>query len=262
MTPPFPSIEALTRAQRSGFLLAVRRLGGVFAAYRRATGDEPVIVGGGAVILHTAGRFFSGDIDFIAGHFDVMDGLLLAAGYHHEDRPGFLRVGWYHPAEPLFGFQQVSGRLFDGRAAIQRCRRLVGTEVRWVATPSVEDLIADRLGQHAVASPTDRSMLLQARALAVLHPESDAAYLRRRVSEEGGSLALLGAMPLMIGDADPGSRPEGLVSYWKGIERRAAAAGLLSPEASEAMRNPGDRRTAEKRELLSGIAARLSRFGR
>ena len=51
-----------------------------------------------------------------------------------------------------------------------------------VAIISVEDMIADRMGQYASGSAPD--MLDQARTLFVLHPDADRAYLERRIHEE------------------------------------------------------------------------------
>ena len=56
----------------------------------------------------------------------------------------------------------------------------------------LEDRIADRLGQHAVASPADTSRLDQARALFGLANTLDKAYLLRRIRDDGGDPALLG----------------------------------------------------------------------
>ena len=47
---------------------------------------------------------------------------------------------------------------------------------------SVEDLIADRMGQYA--SGTARDRIDQARLLLRLHPEADPEYLDRRIREE------------------------------------------------------------------------------
>ena len=47
---------------------------------------------------------------------------------------------------------------------------------------SVEDLIADRMGQFASGSAPDRRE--QARILLALHPDADLVYLERRIREE------------------------------------------------------------------------------
>lgn len=57
--------------------------------------------------------------------------------------------------------------------------------------PSFEDMIADRLAQHAVASPTDDSRLRQARMILMMAKDIDVHYLKRRVAEEDGDVNLL-----------------------------------------------------------------------
>lgn len=47
---------------------------------------------------------------------------------------------------------------------------------------SVEDLIADRMGQYASGTANDR--IDQARMLLRLHPQADPVYLERRIREE------------------------------------------------------------------------------
>jgi hypothetical protein len=60
-----------------------------------------------------------------------------------------------------------------------------------IVLPAVEDLIADRLGQHEV-SQGDDAMLEQAKALFTMAKDLDATYLKRRISEEGGNPGLIG----------------------------------------------------------------------
>ena len=57
--------------------------------------------------------------------------------------------------------------------------------------PSFEDMIADRLGQHAVDRSPDSPLLQQARLLFRLAVALDLEYLERRVAEEGGSFEML-----------------------------------------------------------------------
>lgn len=47
------------------------------------------------------------------------------------------------------------------------------------------------------------------------------------------------------------SEPQSLSDYWREAEVRAQELGLDTPEAQEAMRNPGTNRTLEKRELVT-----------
>lgn len=109
---------------------------------------------------------------------------------------GKLRIGFYHPEHPGYGFQQVSGALMDGRADRRRLFRVRLASASAVILPAVEDLIADRLAQFSVASPGDRSRLLQARALLAMLERPDWAYLCKRVAEEGGDMAVLTSGPL------------------------------------------------------------------
>ncbi len=100
-------------------------------------------------------------------------------------------VGFYHPNHPEYGFQQVSGQLFDGRSDRKRLVILPTTGGGAITLPSIEDMIADRLGQHAIASKTDDSRLQQAIWLFRLAEQMDRDYLLKRVIEEGGDPDLL-----------------------------------------------------------------------
>ncbi len=85
-----------------------------FEAYIQITGHSPVLVGGAATAIYTAGLFPSGDFDVVAANDEVFKATMLEQGFIPEDRAGKLRVGFYHPDHPNFGYQQVTGPLFDG----------------------------------------------------------------------------------------------------------------------------------------------------
>ncbi len=130
------------------YLAALEALAGAFGAYRAATGSYAVLVGGAAAAIHTAGLFPSGDFDVVAGNDVAFEAAMLARGFLKEERDAFLRTGFYHPNHPAYGFQQVSGRLFDGRSdpnklILLTIDRAAGLELM---VASIEDLIADRLG--------------------------------------------------------------------------------------------------------------------
>jgi hypothetical protein len=173
------------------YIAALETLSLVFTSYRNATGSDAVLVGGAATAIYTAGLFPSGDFDIVAARDEAFDQVMLSHGFRAEDRSGHLLVGYYHPDHPAYGFQQVSGDLFDGLAERHRLVHILVTPQSEITLPAIEDLIADRLGQHAVASPTDDSRLRQARSLFLLGQDIDLAYLRRRVTEESGDPALL-----------------------------------------------------------------------
>ncbi|MBB2164353.1 hypothetical protein HLH26_07320 [Gluconacetobacter sp. 1b LMG 1731] len=174
------------------FLAALEPLGRACATYREITGTDAVLVGGAATVIYTDGAFNSSDFDLVALDDPAFNQAMTANGFKKEDRPGHLLFGFYHPEHPLFGFQAVSGPLFDGRADRRRlCKMALRDKKATITLPAIEDMIADRLAQHAVASPGDSTRLEQARALFALAFECDEDYLRQRVNDEGGDFALL-----------------------------------------------------------------------
>ncbi len=150
-----------------------------------------VLVGGAAAAIHTDGAFMSADFDVVASNDAAFVQAMAAAGFVDDDKALHGQGGWYHPAHPQFAVEQVSGGYFDGRADKARCLKLVVRENAAIVLPAIEDMIADRLGQHEVAGG-DPSMLEQARALYVLAEGLDIAYLYRRIVEESGNPAHLG----------------------------------------------------------------------
>ena len=174
------------------YLNALELLGRAFELYRDRTGTAAVLVGGAAAAIYTAGQFPSGDFDVVAPMDAAFEAAMVAQGFQREDCPGHRLGGFYHPDCPAYGFQQVSGPLFDGRADAGRLLRVEVTPKSAVVLPSIEDMIADRLGQHAAAPASDDSRLLQARALFGVAENPDIEYLSRRIREEGGDPTLLG----------------------------------------------------------------------
>ena len=150
-----------------------------------------VVVGGAAVTFYTGGTILSGDFDFVI-HMDnvAFAEAMRSEGFIAEDRQGHLRIGWYHPELPIYGFQSVSGPLFDGNSDPAKLRS-ANFRGNTIVFASPEDLIADRLGQQAVAGPTDHSRLLQARLLYRMVPDLDEDYMMRRIKQESGDPKLL-----------------------------------------------------------------------
>jgi len=167
-------------------------LGVAFTAYERATGNWPVLVGGAATAIQTAGDFMSGDFDIVASDDTAFAAAMNEAGFVAERSVGHGLGGFYHPAYPAYGVEQVSGSLFDGRSDRARLIKLIVRDGSAIVLPSIEDLIADRLAQHAVASASDDSRLMQARELLRIAKEIDGFYLKRRIIEESGDPTLLG----------------------------------------------------------------------
>ena len=177
------------------FLDAIVRLGRVFDRHRRETGHRPVLVGGAAVSILTDGLILSGDFDFVVPLDGPFDTAMREAGFKREDRHGHLIVGWYHPSLPRYGFQAVSGPLFDGRADRDRLLVTSFDAASEVCMPGFEDMIADRLGQYASSGKKNREMLGQAVLLFRLGASIDRAYLYRRIVELTGDPSDIGLMP-------------------------------------------------------------------
>lgn len=174
------------------YVALIGELGRAFSIYEHATGDWPVLVGGAATAIQTAGNFMSGDFDVVASNDQAFADALHEAGFVDEGGIGHGLGGYFHPDFPRYGVEQVAGPLFDGRSDRTRLIKLVVRDGAAIVLPSIEDLIADRLGQHAVASASDDSRLLQAQALLRMAKEVDGHYLKRRIVEESGDPALLG----------------------------------------------------------------------
>jgi Resolvase, N terminal domain len=97
-------------------------------------------------------------------------------------------------------FREVASGAKTDRAQLRRVTDQLGQRLLWVEVaprsavvlPSIEDMVADRLGQHATPPASDDSRLLQARALFGLAENLDIEYLSRCIREEGGDPTLLG----------------------------------------------------------------------
>jgi len=88
---------------------------------------------------------------------------------------------WIHPDLKL-GFEVVADTPLDGAFDHDTLVLVENTGAGAFVVISVEDLIADRMGQYASGSAPDR--LDQARTLFGLQTGLDRAYLDRRIREE------------------------------------------------------------------------------
>ena len=173
------------------YIAALAELGEAFAAYESNTGRRAVLVGGAAAAIHTQGEFMSADFDVVAGLDDAFAAAMSTTGFVEDSVVGHGTLGWFHPDYPQFPVEQVSGGYFDGRGDRERCLKLVVRDGSEIVLPAIEDMIADRLGQHEVFKQ-DGSMLAQAKALFTIAKDLDVTYLKRRIAEEGGNVGLLG----------------------------------------------------------------------
>ena len=173
----------------SDLLTLLEALGRAFRTYHDLSGNDAILVGGGAVSILTNGAYLSGDLDIIAANDDALDAALCQHGFEREKRAGRLLGGWYFPECPRFGVESVSGAYFDGYADRSRVQ-IVRFGDSKVAIPPLEDMIADRLGQYG-ANPNDPRSLNQAKLLYRLGPNIDLDYLKKRVNDEQGDMEAL-----------------------------------------------------------------------
>lgn len=165
-----------------GYIDLLARLSKAFAIYQHRTGRQAIVVGGAAAALYTDGAFMTGDVDIVAADDAAFHDALIREGFRPEDRAARQHGGFYHPDLPLYGVEQVSGPLFDGHSDPKKLVNVYITDRDAIVLPAVEDMIADRLGQHAVSSPSDDSRLQQARLIFLLADTIDMGYLTRRLS--------------------------------------------------------------------------------
>lgn len=143
--------------------------------------DRPVLVGGAAVELYSGGIVATGDFDMVVARDDVLEQIFIETGFERPRGPGIATRGWVY-RDLRVGFEIVDTILLDGAADRSRVRMfsVAGGDVFEII--SVEDLIADRMGQYA--SGTGKDLLEQARTLFDLSDKIDMDYLEKRIREE------------------------------------------------------------------------------
>ena len=158
--------------------------------FARASGEmvrrgfsAPILVGGGAVELYTFSKVTTGDFDIVTARQDAFEEVLTALGFTKPEGVGHTPLGWVHP-ELQLGFEVVSSSLLDGMADRQRVKLVSMGEDGVAAIVSVQDMIADRMGQYASGTAPD--MLAQAQALFTLYGDADLDYLEQRLRYETG----------------------------------------------------------------------------
>jgi len=167
---------------RPEFIEALKLLAQVSEAMDRRGLPRPVLVGGAAVEYYSGSALMTGDIDVTSPVQPELEEELQKLGFVRPSGIGRALRGWIHP-DLRFGFEVVANVPMDGsvdQAHVTLIEDL--TPEADFAIISVEDLIADRMGQYASGSA--REMLQQARELLHLHPEADLDYLSLRIRQE------------------------------------------------------------------------------
>ena len=169
-------------AYRPEFEAALRLFARVSEAMVMRGLPRPVLVGGAAVELYSASAIVTGDFDLCSPTQTELEEEMQRLGFVKPAGAGKSTKGWVHPQLAL-GFEIVARVPMDGSvdAAQIHLVRPIGEESLFRVI-SVEDLIADRMGQYA--SGTARDRIDQARDLLRLNPGVDLVYLERRIREE------------------------------------------------------------------------------
>lgn len=166
---------------RPEFVDALRIFAEASAEVEKAGFAAPVLVGGAAAELYSGSAVATGDFDVVIARQDVFEQALIRLGFVPPSGSGASTRGWVHPKLGL-GFDVVGSTLLDGLADRDRVRLFSVDDGKRFAVISVEDLIADRMGQFASGSAPE--MLDQARTLFNLYGDADVPYMERRIREE------------------------------------------------------------------------------
>jgi hypothetical protein len=145
--------------------------------------SRPVLVGGAVVELYTASAIISGDFDFFTEDQQLFEGLLIQRGFVRPSGVNVLLRGVHHPVLDI-GLEVVSGPVFDGAVPSERPALFEIDGKGSLSVISVEDIIADRMGQCASHEPSNQEMLDQAVSLFQIATDLDEDYLDKRISAE------------------------------------------------------------------------------
>jgi hypothetical protein len=150
--------------------------------------ERPILVGGAAAEFYSGSAISTGDFDICTPREDVLEEELQRLGFVRPSGPGKSTRGWIHPDLRL-GFEVVAAVPMDGGFDRNTLALIENFDDGSFVVISVEDLIADRMGQYVSGTANDR--LAQAQALFRFKPDCDRAYLLRRIDEEtGGELGI------------------------------------------------------------------------
>ncbi|MDE2404147.1 MAG: hypothetical protein KGM17_05460 [Sphingomonadales bacterium] len=167
---------------RPEFIDALRLFARISEAMHQQGFPRPILVGGAAAEFYSTSAVTTGDFDICTTRQSELEEEMRRQGFVRPSGPGAMLKGWVHPELGL-GFEVVAEVPMDGGvdAAHIRLVRPIG-ETALFRVISVEDLIADRMGQFASGTAPDR--FEQARILLQLHPDAEMDYLDRRIREE------------------------------------------------------------------------------
>jgi hypothetical protein len=166
---------------RPEFEAALRLFARVSEAMAKLGYNRPILVGGAAAEFYSKSAINTGDFDLCTPRQDVLEAEMIKVGFVHPKGPGQLTRGWIHPKLKL-GFEVVANTPLDGAFDRDTLALVENLEEGAFVIISLEDLIADRMGQYA--SGTASEHLGQAQILFSLHTSIDTAYLEKRIRYE------------------------------------------------------------------------------
>jgi hypothetical protein len=183
VTTPGP----LRKDYRDAIALIARAAG---ALVRRGI-SAPILVGGAAAEFYTGGAITTGDFDFVTAYRDEFFQELEAVGFERAGT-GQVQRALFHPVSGL-SVEVVSGSLMDGRADLTRVLtvKFRDGDLRIV---SIEDMIADRVGQALAGPRIDPRMQEQAISLYRLAGSIDRAYLDKRIVQDSVDQATIATL--------------------------------------------------------------------
>ena len=168
-------------AYRPEFEAALRLFARASEAMHAQGFQRPILVGGAAAEFYSQSAITTGDFDLCTFRQAELEQELQNLGFVRPSGAGQMLKGWIHP-ELKLGFEVVADTPMDGAFDRDTLVLVENTGAGGFVMISVEDLIADRVGQYASGSAPDR--LEQARILFGLQPSLDRVYLARRIREE------------------------------------------------------------------------------
>lgn len=169
-------------AYRKTFIDALLLIADAVEAMAQRGISRPILVGGAAVELWTGSAVTTGDFDFVTENKEIFEELLIERGFSRPVGQAVLLRGLEHRGLKV-GVEIVSGPLFDGVVPADRVA-LILYENGSLAVISVEDAIADRMGQYASHETSNQEMLEQAKAMLKIAKITDQDYLDRRIYKE------------------------------------------------------------------------------
>ncbi len=166
---------------RPEFEAALRLFAQVSEAMHDRGLRRPILVGGAAAEFYSQSAISTGDFDLCTMRQTELEEEMQKVGFVRPSGAGQMLKGWVHPDLKL-GFEVVADTPMDGAFDPATLVLVENTGEGSFVVISVEDLIADRMGQFASGSAPDR--FDQALTLFRLQLEFDRAYLDRRIREE------------------------------------------------------------------------------